>query len=209
VSIEVGMRTVTRLTEDDMIAAFLGAEMASPRYGLRLRCELERRGLPADLLERPDTSDQRANAERRRVLDAHRGYLTGTRLFDGFPDGVDWWRCSATPDDLAGVRYIDYDFWNDYSDGTRIPAVAAARLRADGQKAAAPEAVEEIVARLRQGCVPPPLILVGRSRTDPLVVLEGHTRLTAYAYAPDVLPAELEVITGWSRRMGEWRLYGY
>jgi hypothetical protein len=203
------MRTVARLTEDDMVAAFLRAEARSPRYGPRLRWELARLGLPDELLERPDTTNRQANSDRRAVLDAHRGYLSGTRLFDGFPDDVDWWLCCATPNDLGEVRYIDYDFWNDYSNGTRRPAVAAACLHANGEVAPARDAVEGIVASLRQGRVPPPLILVGRSPTDPLVVLEGHTRLTAYAFAPDMLPAELEVIAGWSKRMGEWDLYGY
>src|SRR5262245_3361138 len=203
------MHTVARLTEDDMVATFLRAEVWSPRYGPRLRYELDRLGLSGELLERPDTADPRANADRRAVLDAHRGYLTGTRLFDGFPDDVDWWLCNATPDDLAEVRYIDYDFWNDYSNGTRRPAVAAARLHANGEVAPARDAIDGIVASLRQGRVPPPLILVGRSPADPLVVLEGHTRLTAYAFAPVTLPAELEVIAGWSGRMGEWDLYGY
>ena len=203
------MRTVARLSEDDMVAAFLKAEVASPRYGSRLRLELVRLGLRPELLERPDTTDQLANGDRRAVLDAHRGYLSGTRLFDGFPDDVEWWLCCATPEDLAKVRYIDYDFWNDHSDGTRRPAVAAERLRANGKAAPAPEAVEGIVEGLRQGRVPPPLIVVGRSPSDPLVVLEGHTRLTAYAFAPEALPPELEVIAGWSKRMGEWDLYGY
>jgi hypothetical protein len=209
VSIEVGMRTVARLSEDEMVAAFLKAEAASPKYGPRLRLELARLGLRPELLERPDTTDRLANGDRRAVLDAHRGYLTGTRLFDGFPDDVDWWLCCATPKDLATVRYIDYDFWNDHSEGTRLPAVAAARLRANGQAVPAREAVEGIVEGLRHGRVPPPVILVGRSPADPLVVLEGHTRLTAYAYAPEALPPELEVIAGWSTRMGEWGLYGY
>jgi hypothetical protein len=52
----------------------------------------------------------------------------------------------------------------------------------------AKDTVEAIAACLGQGRVPPPLILVGRSPTDPLVVLEGHTRLTEYAFAPDTLP---------------------
>jgi hypothetical protein len=203
------MRTVARLTEDDMVAAFLQAEAASPRYGPRVRSELADLGLDLELLEHPDISDQRANAERRAVLASYRGYLTSAVLFEGFPDDVDWWRCWATPDDLAKVRYIDYDFWNECSDGSRDPAIAAARLRDGKPQVPDPDAVNGIVASLRLGRLPPPIIVVARSRTDPLVVLEGHTRLTAYVLVPEVLPPRLEVIAGWSDRMGEWPLYGY
>lgn len=50
---------------------------------------------------------------------------------------------------------------------------------------------------LRAGAVFPELILVGTSPGRPLVVMEGHARLTSYFLASECIPAELGVIVGY------------
>jgi hypothetical protein len=52
------------------------------------------------------------------------------------------------------------------------------------------------------------LILTAVSSTAPLVVMEGHVRLTTYALAPECLPAMLEVIVGFSPDFAEWGAHG-
>jgi hypothetical protein len=42
---------------------------------------------------------------------------------------------------------------------------------------------------------------------EPLVLLEGHVRLTAYALAGGWAPDEIGVLLGTSPRMAEWSLY--
>lgn len=42
---------------------------------------------------------------------------------------------------------------------------------------------------------------VGKNRESPLVVLEGHMRLTAMLLASECLPAELEVLVGFSEQI--------
>ena len=37
--------------------------------------------------------------------------------------------------------------------------------------------------------------------------MEGHARLTAYLIAPECIPAELEVIVGYSEQMTKWECY--
>jgi len=53
----------------------------------------------------------------------------------------------------------------------------------------------------------PTLILIGKNRESPLVVLEGHMRLTAMFLAPEWLPAELEVMVGFSEQIERWGCY--
>jgi hypothetical protein len=48
------------------------------------------------------------------------------------------------------------------------------------------------------------LIVVRAGAGEPLVVLEGHLRLTAYALAPQCLPDELSVILGRSPLLPGW-----
>ncbi len=53
----------------------------------------------------------------------------------------------------------------------------------------------------------PELILVAISPEAPLVVLEGHVRLTAAMLRPDLAPAELSVIVGYSDAITQWSCY--
>jgi hypothetical protein len=50
----------------------------------------------------------------------------------------------------------------------------------------------------------PPLILVTTGPGGELVVLEGHSRLTAYMLAREHLPPELQVLLGSSPAMTCW-----
>jgi hypothetical protein len=81
------MRLLEPATEDDMIAAFLAAEALSDRYGPRIREILAGLGQPSGIAERPDISDAAANAVRRHVLAAYRGYPAGD-VFTGMPADV-------------------------------------------------------------------------------------------------------------------------
>jgi hypothetical protein len=52
--------------------------------------------------------------------------------------------------------------------------------------------------------VSPELIAVTTPARTPLVLVEGHTRLTAYALFPEYLPEELEILLGISAQMKQW-----
>jgi hypothetical protein len=51
---------------------------------------------------------------------------------------------------------------------------------------------------------PPELIAVTTQARTPLVLVEGHARLTAYALFPHYLPAKLEILLGVSDEMPRW-----
>jgi hypothetical protein len=51
---------------------------------------------------------------------------------------------------------------------------------------------------LKAGASFPELIMVGSEEQGPLVLLEGHTRLTAYFLAPECIPSLLPVIVGYA-----------
>jgi len=142
---------------------------------------------------------------RLRLLTDHREYSTRAGLFDGFPDDVRWQWMAITPAELAGVRYVDYDYWVELSGGSRLAADAAPRIRAG----VAPFGVSSdwalgMAREVARGARFPPLILVTTGPGGGLVVLEGHARLTAYMLARDRLPPELEVLVGSSPAMTRW-----
>jgi hypothetical protein len=72
----------------------------------------------------------RRHEARLRLLTEHRGYGTRTEIFDGFPDDVRWQWMAITPAELVEVRYIQYDYWDELSGGSRLAVDAAARIRA-------------------------------------------------------------------------------
>jgi hypothetical protein len=60
---------------------------------------------------------------------------------------------------------------------------------------------------VKRGVILPPTIVVGASRTDGLVILEGHHRMTSYLMEPDYIPKPLPVIVGLSPSMSKWHWY--
>jgi hypothetical protein len=119
------MRLLRAASEDDMVAAFLAAEINSERYGAQISEILGRLGQARSILDQPDISDQHANAVRRKVLAAYRSYPSGD-VFTDMPADVTWHRAALTPAELATVRYIDYPYWTEFSGGTRLEADGAA-----------------------------------------------------------------------------------
>ncbi len=54
---------------------------------------------------------------------------------------------------------------------------------------------------LAAGVSVPVLIMVGEDEHAPLVLVEGHARLTAYFLRPDDMPVTLPVIVGYTNDM--------
>ena len=96
----------------------------------------------------------------------------------------------------ADIRYINWDWWLRISDDTREPRVTAGRIRRGLVPGADAESHEPVAAALRSPHPPPELIAVAPPERSPLVLVEGHVRLIAYALFPEYLPAELELFLG-------------
>jgi hypothetical protein len=108
-----------------------------------------------------------------------------------------------TPAELARVRYIDYSYWVELSNGSRLSADAANRIDAGraGNWRLSPSFPERRSGG-QAGRAFRAFILVGRRRDD-LVCLEGHLPLTAYALAG--FPVEIECLASRHRANdGAW-----
>jgi hypothetical protein len=188
------MRLLAPASEDDMVATFLVAEITSDQYGTQIGQILAGLGQPRSTVERPDTSDQAANAVRRQVLAAYRQYPAGD-VFTGMPADVRWHHAVLTPAELATIRYIDDPYWTDFSGGTRLAADGARKL-GPWQYQRPWTTHRRIAENLRYGKLPPPVILLGEPGLANLVVIEGHKRLTVLLACRQLLPADLEVLLG-------------
>jgi hypothetical protein len=192
------MRLLRAVSEDDMVAAFLTAEVASARYGSQIRKILARLGRPLAVVTQPDLSDESANAVRRQILAAYRLYPSGD-VFTGMPADVRWYRAALTPAELGTVKYLDYSYWTDFSGGTRLATDGARRLGPWPDQPAG-TIYRQIAENARDGRLPPAIILIGEPGPANLVVIEGHKRFTGLLVCPAWLPAELEVVLGRTAR---------
>ena len=187
------------------------SSVCSERFGPALRKILSDESIDERIVRDPNLLNARENAIRRRILALHRGYGTSdNRYLSEFPTtGVTWSRMGLTRDDVCSIRYIDWDYWIELTDGSQLPTDAARRIRDGvavwGVRHDGPLAV---AAGLRRGERFPELILAttGEPAAD-LVVVEGHVRLTGYVLASDALPDETETIVGVSPAIQNWGCY--
>ena len=142
---------------------------------------------------------------REEVLAGTRGWRIGG-LFGGLPAELEWQRVALTPDEVLDIRYIHWHWWLKISGATRSPREAARRIRAGLVPGSDPDWHRKIAERLRSDDPPPELIVV-QAPGGPMVLLEGHVRLTAYALWPESLPDELEILLGVSEGAPRWGCY--
>jgi hypothetical protein len=183
------VQLLERVDEAVVVAAFLEAELDSERFGEALRDALVRLGTDERLVRDADLGDPTANALRSRALDDYRGGYLGRNL-----DGLVWWRAALEPAEVLAVRFIAWDWWLEITGGSRLPGDAAASSRSRGEQTSFPSAA-------------PPLIVVRADPVSHLMVVEGHSRLEAYARQPERLPPQLEVLLGEGERIRAWSLY--
>jgi hypothetical protein len=188
------MRLLYPTTDNDMIAVFLQAEITSERFGDKILTQLKRDNRERSLVDTPDITSTPENVYRRQLLASYRAYV-----FEELPVHTIWYRALLSRDEVATIRYIDYDYWNAISNNSRLPLIATEAIRAGhviyGQST---QGFLDVAQALRSGAYFPELIVVGTSPDAQLTVFEGHLRLTAYMLAPECIPTQLEVVAGFA-----------
>ena len=200
------MRVLRAASEDEIIAAFLAAEIDSGRFRTHVLSALAAAGANESIIRAPQLNDPGEAVLRARVL-AYRGWPS-TYLFIGFPRNVAWTRVSLLRGELEQTRYPALDEWQRRSP-TRLPEAAASGLRSGAL--AEPDlrqACRLLSERYRLGGAVPPIIVVSTEPGGRLVVLEGCVRLTAMFWdRPRGEPVEIEAFLGVSVEMDRWRYY--
>src|SRR5713101_2114114 len=108
------MIEVGPVTEDEMVLAFLQAEIDASRYRDFYNACLAVLGFERILIDKPDLNDPVANEARKRLLQGARGYGSNTALFTGFPTDVRWRRVVLDPRDFEAMRYVaNVKTWTD------------------------------------------------------------------------------------------------
>jgi hypothetical protein len=197
------MRDLGEVSEDDMVLAFLQAEIDSPRW--RSDYEVDR---PFDLsvIDHFNNRSPQANKTRRELLGRCRGYGRNGGLFTGFPAAVIWHRIILEQADPPRLKYMNHPHWVRLSSGTRLVIDGAKNFRSS--ECPVEEAfahIPAIVEDVKGGKRYPPLIGVYEKDTEGIILIEGHSRATAYAIVQ--LPSQFECIVGSSPTINTWAFH--
>lgn len=199
------MRDLGPATEDDIVVAFVQAEIDSVRFGQYYAAFLSSRGLERfSIIDRPNLQSDSDNLLRRAMLTAVRGYDNRSALFTRFPQHVTWRRVAIEPAEAHKLKYANYETWVQLSAGSRLVVDGAKRLEGIHVGESAKENINALADDLRAGKRYPPLIAV-QGEEGFLILVEGHTRATAYVLAQSVQP--MEVFVGSSPQMKLWAFY--
>jgi hypothetical protein len=186
-------------SEDAVMLAFLRAEVDSPKWGPRYSDVMRQLRLDrASLIDAADLEETGACDARKALLGSLRGYGRNALLFTGFPLDATWRRVRAKPTDFHRLKCIGNDErWSKLTRGTRL--IRDAALNLDDH----PELKDDVNAaidRIKRGLPVAELIMVENDSGD-LILVEGHTRATAYAVLSD---RPFDSFVGTSSLMNRW-----
>jgi hypothetical protein len=184
---------------------FCKQEIDSARFGPTYAAILSNSGLERGLIvDQPNLNSVKENRIRRELLTAVRGYGNRTFLFRGFPQDVTWRKIAITDEDVGQLKYAKYETWLQLSEGSRLVIDGAKGVDKIQVGENANENILAVAADLRSGKRYPALIAV-ESEEDFLILVEGHTRATAYVLAQVGEP--MEILVGSSQQMKLWAFY--
>src|SRR3989442_4086072 len=205
------------VSNDEVVLAFLQGEVDSPLYGINspdvgpiCRQVLAQVGFTREeLIEHGELPSLHQNHARKLLLGGIRGY-PDRFLFFSFPRNATWRRVRLEGDEVRRLRYGRFDNWVALSGGTRSVYDGATRIAASAGKADAQAAVQNLTVavqavanEVRGGKKYPPLIAADTA-DGCLILLEGHTRATAYVVAET---KDFEVYVASSPHIAQWRWY--
>jgi hypothetical protein len=197
------VRNLTPISDDEMIVAFLQAELASPAWEGAIRNGAD--GFRLDdlrVITDPNLDDPVEREKRRATLSSYRGYGRNTYAFNTFPDDVEWFRGIASLAEVADMRLMNFPEAERLSGGTRIVRDAASNV-ASVEADTLNGRVLAIAEALNTGAKLQPLITVARTPNDVHVLLEGNTRAIALALRNDP-STDIDLIAGYSAAVERW-----
>jgi len=196
--------------ENDVVLAFLRAEIDAPRYAGGILAHLKNVALSRqNLIDVANLKNEFDNHARAICLAATRGYGLNDRLFRGYPNDVTWRRFDVRLNELSHFLYANYHALTEVAGESRLVSDAASRilgglgdLSAEARQFI--EGVPIVVERVKAGWQFPELVAVRDTHSQEIVLMEGHTRATAYVISQS--PSSVRVLIGSSPSMYEWWL---
>ena len=111
------MKLIRKANEDEMILEFLKGELNSKRFNGSLDNIINELGLDSSIIFNGNIENKKENLDRLNVMKKFRGY-PDNGLFENFPKINEWKYLELDEKDIDNIYYIDYDYWNELSNGT-------------------------------------------------------------------------------------------
>jgi len=195
------------IEEDEMVLDFLQAEFFSSRFSKFIQGLIQKNKVDERIIIEPNLKSTRENNIRKSVLKDFRGDSTKW-LFTGLPADTKWYTKELLRNEILKIQYSTYTYWMTLSNNTRSPVEAAKMIKSGQEIYGQPNDLFWDIARdIKKGKKFARLICLTTSKNAPLILMEGHSRLTAYALLPNYIPDKLEVIVGISPNMSSWGLF--
>ncbi|HSH31840.1 MAG TPA: hypothetical protein VK963_04215, partial [Candidatus Saccharimonadales bacterium] len=187
------MKVIVKSNADEVVLEWLKAELNSERFSNDLQAAIKKAGQTDTIITSADLNDENENKIRQHILRQYREWLTqDLNLYS-------WQWSELSQDDVRGLQYIDYSYWNELSDNTSLVGRAAQNVSKGKVVFDVPNDRFYSVAKAVEAGQPlPPIILVSNSDKEPAEILEGHLRATGYALAKKV-PYPLCAVIGTSK----------
>jgi hypothetical protein len=187
------LRILRRISEDEVIAAFLHGEINNPAFHGYA-------DILHDIIVSPNCEDPIENAKRRALL-----FIRHFSLWKELPRGTEWYEIQLRREDLGQIRVFPRAQWRQLGKGsdysiTRIADCMQNRPLGESDN------FQAKIAALRDRLLSEEaglgtVLLIGLNENEPLTVLDGNHRLLAAMLASGDQVERLRVLCGLSPRM--------
>jgi len=195
IGFETGVRKIRPVDENLVIAEFLKSEFYQNEFK-------DYRARFAELVNRPDFSNQRENTLRRALLFRRRG-----RLWRELPSDTQWWEVELTPIDIHHMRVFPRNQWLRYGIPNFLLPETTERIRTrilSHSEDAFIAKLRSLSLEMKQNSEFSSVILITIDESTPLTIIEGNHRMTAASLgSPDDIHRRFRYLCGFSPHMAE------
>lgn len=172
------MQYIRTCSPDEVVLEWLKAELMSPRFSSDLKTAIKKVGYKESIITEANLASSDENKARRIILKTYREWLN----LD-FDDRT-WQLVELDQGDVKKLHYIDYSYWNELSDNTRLVGRAAENILEGKIVFDVPnDHFFTLSKEIEAGKELPAVILASHANDMPPEILEGHLRATAYVLA--------------------------
>lgn len=174
------MKLIRKTNEAEMILEFLKGELNSKRFNEDLNNAINELGLDSSIILNGNIEDEQENNDRLKIMKKFRGY-PDEELFEIFPNIEEWKFLELNESDIDNIYYIDYDYWNELSNGTSKP-VEAAKVIKSGKEIyeVSNQPFLDGVEYNKTNKFPPVILIT--CNNEKYLIIEGHSRMTVYGF---------------------------
>ena len=174
------MNLIRKTNEAEMILEFLKGELNLKRFNEDLNNAINELGLDSSIILNGNIEDEQENNDRLKIMKKFRGY-PDEELFERFPNIEEWKFLELNESDIDNIYYIDYDYWNELSNGTSKP-VEAAKVIKSGKEIyeVSNQPFLDGVEYNKTNKFPPVILIT--CNNEKYLIIEGHSRMTVYGF---------------------------